>query len=107
MADGETGANFNFGAIFRSATEKRADDSFLVSIAAERVVEDGENCLFVCLVSSSSFPQSLSGGSYLWLYHDIDRGSIGRSANSNGTQGPCEMNERTSVGHDEEYEQTF
>jgi hypothetical protein len=45
VADGKTASDFDFGAIFTSGAQQRANNTVLVGVAAEGVVEDGENGL--------------------------------------------------------------
>lgn len=45
MGHGVAIADLDFGAIFAAVAEECADDTLLVGIAAERVIEDGEQCL--------------------------------------------------------------
>ena len=45
MPDREAVADFDFGAVFGARAEEGADYALLVCVAAEGVVEDGEDCL--------------------------------------------------------------
>lgn len=45
VPDSERAANFHLGAILRSGSQQSSDNTFLISVAAERVVEDREKGL--------------------------------------------------------------
>ena len=47
MTDGEAIPDLDFLTIFTANAEESADHTFLVSVAAERVVEDGEDGLSI------------------------------------------------------------
>ena len=78
VGDGIAVADLDLGAVLRSYSEQGSDHALLVGGSSQRVVEDGEDCL--------------------WLHSDCERGRRRLSADGGGAEGAGEMEERV-FGH--------
>lgn len=102
VADGETVADFDLAAIFAAHAKERPDDSVLVGIPSQGVVEDREKCLEAVSVSKlANVREETAGGTDLRVDKDAQRagrGMDGRDIHDGQRAG--EMDVGVLVGHD-------
>lgn len=99
MSDCETASNFDFGSIFTSCSQECSNDSVLIGVSAQRVVEDRENSLEQVNISSHKLLAIWHTGTYLRLNNHIQRGSGWCRPHRHWAQRPREVKEGIGLSH--------